>query len=150
MIERDAAGMIKDSQSFGEIFHDPMRKNDLIGNTKVNGAIQAEIKKRDLSATNVIETAKLVDRDFLPRYEVSEFVLLLMKTIDGAFLTKFGFRLDDVIGELVIELTVVANRYNMATNEERISALRKMISITNTITDLLHMPMHVSSISCFE
>jgi hypothetical protein len=150
MVERDAAGLVKDSQSFGEIFYDPMLKNALINNTKVNDAIQAEIKKRDLSATNVIATAKLVDRVFLPRYKVSQFVLLLMKAIDGDFLTKFGFRLDDVIGELAIELTVVANRYPMATNEEKISALRALIWKTNTITDLLNMSIHVSSLSSFE
>lgn len=150
MIERDGAGLVKDYQSLGEIFHDPMSKNDLINNTKVNHAIQAEIKKRDLSAANAIKTVKLVERDFSPRYKVSEFVLLLMKTIDGVLLTKFGFRLDDVIGEFSIELTVVANRYNMATNEEKISALRKMISITNTIIDLLNMSMHVSPVSSFE
>ena len=92
MVERDAARLVKDSQSFGETFYDPMLKNDLINNTNVNDAIQSEFKKRDLSATNVIATAKLVDRVFLPRYKVSQFVLLLMKAIDGDFLTKFGFR----------------------------------------------------------
>jgi len=50
----------------------------------VNDAIQAEIKKRDLSATNVKATARLVDRDFLPRYKVSQCVLLARLVWSGS------------------------------------------------------------------
>ena len=45
MIERNAAGLIKDPQSFGAMLHDPMLKNELINNTKVNDAIQTKIRK---------------------------------------------------------------------------------------------------------
>jgi hypothetical protein len=50
----------------------------------VNDAIQAEIKKRDLSATNVKATARLVDRDFLPRYKVSQCLLLARLVWSGS------------------------------------------------------------------
>jgi len=78
--------------------------------------------------------------------------ILLFKA--GAFAQAFNedaLLLHKELGfKLAIELTLVANRYPMATNEGKISALREMIWITNAITDFLNISKHVSSLSNFE
>ena len=147
IVDRDADGVRRPLDYISKRLRKPLRKSDLVGEADVAEAAQSMIDEKEIMTTRVIGRVKSRDGEFVLRRKLREFTQLLLGLIADAFPRKHRYGLGSKLGDMMMQLTILVNRYGMELIERRALLLRQAIALNDAIKDLLHVAL---GLACFS
>jgi len=147
IVDRDEEGVRQQPVFITKRLRKPLRKCELVDESDVIEAVQSLIEEKEIMTTRAIGRVKSRDGEFVLRRKLREFTQMLLGLIADVFPRKHRYGLGSKLGDMIMQLTVLVNRYGMELLERRALLLRQAIALNDAIKDLLHVAL---GLACFS
>jgi len=147
IVDRNDEGVRQEPVYISKRLRKPLHKNELVDESDVIEAVQALIDEKEIMTTRAIGRVKSRDGEFVLRRKLRDFTQLLLGLIADVFPRKHRYGLGGKLGDMIMQLTVLVNRYGMELVERRALLLRQAIPLNDAIKDLLHVAL---ALTCFS
>lgn len=147
IVDRNDEGVRQQPVYASKRLRKPLRKSELVDEGDVIEAVQSLIDEKEIMTTRVIGRVKSRDGEFVLRRKLRDFTQLLLGLIADVFPRKYRYGLGGKLGDMIMQLTVLVNRYGMELVERRALLLRHAIALNDAIKDLLHVAL---GLACFS